>query len=257
MKTPSQRGFSHEQWTTETMQTPRKTEWFDDDELWSAITPLLFSKQRGGDVAEALPKALKLVQPAGNDVLDLCCGPGRWAIPLSRRGFRVTGVDRTECFLDRARADAGNARVHIEWVQQDKRQPRTRVMKTSHLTAFAMACLLSLTAISCSRSESLRSEASAPMVAILKAAKSADATMFGEAYSARIHQEHPHSDWGNNLQEAQATMKEKFGDYRIKDFTFSFAGDASKGKLEVIFKGKAQFAIAVRRENGAWKLDER
>jgi hypothetical protein len=95
------------------------------------------------------------------------------------------------------------------------------------------------------------------MLAILKAAKSADVTMFGDAYSARIHQEDQHSDWGKNLREAQATMKQKFGDYQITDFTFSFAGDASKGKLEVIFKGKAQFAIAVVKENGAWKLDER
>jgi len=95
------------------------------------------------------------------------------------------------------------------------------------------------------------------MVAILKAVKSADATMFRDAYSARIHQEDQQSDWGKNLQEAQATMKEKFGDYQITDFTFSFAGDDAKGKLEVKFKGKAQFALAVVKESGAWKLDER
>ncbi len=95
------------------------------------------------------------------------------------------------------------------------------------------------------------------MVAILTAAKSADATMFGEAYSARIRREDQKKDRAEILREAQTTMKEKFGDYQITDFTFSFAGDASKGKLEVIFKGKAQFAIAVVKENGAWKLDER
>jgi SAM-dependent methyltransferase len=103
------------------MHTQRKKEWFDDDELWSAITPLLFSKQRGGDASEALPKALKLVQPTGKDVLDLCCGPGRWSIPLAQSGFRVTGVDRTKPFLNRARADARKAQVRIEWVRQDMR----------------------------------------------------------------------------------------------------------------------------------------
>lgn len=130
-------------------------------------------------------------------------------------------------------------------------------MKISPLTTFAMACLLSLTAISCSPSDGPRSEASAPVVAILKAAKSADATMFRNAYSARIRREDEQSDWAKNLQEAQATMKEKFGDYQITDFTFSFAGNDSKGKLEVIFKGKAQLAIAVVKENGTWKLNER
>ena len=103
------------------MKTPRKTEWFDDDALWRTLTPLMFSKERCGDAAALVPKALKLVQPAGKDVLDLCCGPGRWAIPLAQRSFRVTGVDRTKRFLDRARADAKKARVRIEWVHQDMR----------------------------------------------------------------------------------------------------------------------------------------
>lgn len=95
------------------------------------------------------------------------------------------------------------------------------------------------------------------MVAILKAAKSADATMFRDAYSTRIRQEDQQSDWGKNLKEAQVNMKEKFGDYQVTDFTFSFAGDDAKGKLEVTFKGKAQFALAVVKEGGVWKLDER
>ena len=95
------------------------------------------------------------------------------------------------------------------------------------------------------------------MVAVLRAVKSADATMFRNAYSTRIHQEDQQSDWGKNLQEAQATMKEKFGDCEITDFTFSFDGDDAKGKLEISFRGKTQFALAVVKEDGAWKLDER
>ena len=95
------------------------------------------------------------------------------------------------------------------------------------------------------------------MVAILEAAKNSDAKMFRDAYSKRIRQEDPQSDWGKNLREAQATMKEKFGDYRLGDFAFSFAGDNLKGKLGVSFKGKQQFAIAIVNETGAWKLDER
>lgn len=103
------------------MNTHRETEWFDDDALWRALTPLLFSKERCGDAAEALPKALKLIPTTGNDVLDLCCGPGRWSIAFAQSGFRVTGVDRTKPFLDRARADARKAQVCVEWVRQDMR----------------------------------------------------------------------------------------------------------------------------------------
>jgi SAM-dependent methyltransferase len=67
-------------------------------------------------------KALRLAKPKGKSVLDLCCGFGRWAIPLAERGFRVTGVDRTAHFLEQARTRARKARVRIEWVRQDMRE---------------------------------------------------------------------------------------------------------------------------------------
>ena len=95
------------------------------------------------------------------------------------------------------------------------------------------------------------------MIAILEAAKHSDTTQFREAYSSRIRQESGQPDWSKNLQEAQTTLKEKFGNYRLSDFEFSFEGDEQKGKLGVSFKGKHQFAIAVVKEGGAWKLDER
>jgi len=39
-------------------------------------------------------------------VLDLCCGPGRHAASLVRRGYRVLGVDSNRNAVARARADA-------------------------------------------------------------------------------------------------------------------------------------------------------
>jgi len=95
------------------------------------------------------------------------------------------------------------------------------------------------------------------MIAILEAAKHSDPTKFSEAYSSRIRQDSGRPDWSKNLQEAQTTLKEKFGDYRLSDFRFVFEGDEQKGKLGISFKGKYQFAIAVVKEGGAWRLDER
>ena len=43
---------------------------------------------------------------AGAELLDAPCGHGRIANALAARGFRVTGVDYTPLFLERARADA-------------------------------------------------------------------------------------------------------------------------------------------------------
>jgi SAM-dependent methyltransferase len=55
-------------------------------------------------------------------VLDLCCGPGRYAIPLAKQGFDVTGVDRTAFLLDKAKTYAEQQQVTITWIEEDMRR---------------------------------------------------------------------------------------------------------------------------------------
>jgi SAM-dependent methyltransferase len=98
-----------------------KKEWFDDDSFWRELYPFMFSKQRIAEADEQIAKALALTKPAGKSVLDLCCGPGRCSIALAKRGFSVTGVDRTKYLLDKARAKASAVGAKIEWVQKDMR----------------------------------------------------------------------------------------------------------------------------------------
>ena len=121
------------------MKSSRNREWFDDDAFWRDLGPFMFTKQRWAEAARQVSKVLKLARPKGKAVLDLCCGPGRWAIPLAKRGFRVTGVDRTKCLLEQARARTRAARVQIEWVQQDMRdflRPAAFDLVLSMLTSF-------------------------------------------------------------------------------------------------------------------------
>jgi SAM-dependent methyltransferase len=54
-------------------------------------------------------------------MVDLGCGRGRHAIPLSRRGFRVTGVDLSEHMLRMARERAQRENATVEWVREDMR----------------------------------------------------------------------------------------------------------------------------------------
>ena len=60
------------------------------------------------------------IQP-GLRVLDLCCGPGRHSLELTRRGFHVSGVDRTQHYLDGAIEQARKEGLDIEFVQEDMR----------------------------------------------------------------------------------------------------------------------------------------
>ncbi|HEY7729168.1 MAG TPA: class I SAM-dependent methyltransferase [Candidatus Eisenbacteria bacterium] len=117
----------------------RKREWFDDDSFWRDLYPFLFSEARVESAVEDARKLLRLVRPRGRAVLDLCCGPGRFCIPLAKRGYRVTGVDRTRLFLAKARARARAARVSVEWVRRDMRdfvRPAAFDLALSMFTSF-------------------------------------------------------------------------------------------------------------------------
>ncbi len=100
-------------------------EWFEDEEFWRTTAPSMF----GDRLWEAAPTDVEgvielaaIVPPAR--VLDLGCGPGRHALELARRGFRVTGVDLSEHLLGEARGRARQAGVAVEFIQQDMRDFR-------------------------------------------------------------------------------------------------------------------------------------
>jgi SAM-dependent methyltransferase len=56
------------------------------------------------------------------NVLDLACGHGTLANQLAARGCRVTGLDSSTVFLDRARADTAATGVDVEYVAGDMRR---------------------------------------------------------------------------------------------------------------------------------------
>ncbi|WP_229068847.1 class I SAM-dependent methyltransferase [Actinoplanes sp. DH11] len=58
----------------------------------------------------------------GMSVLDLACGHGALANSLAARGCKVTGLDSSPVFLDRARTDAAAMAVDVEYVSGDMRQ---------------------------------------------------------------------------------------------------------------------------------------
>jgi 2-polyprenyl-3-methyl-5-hydroxy-6-metoxy-1,4-benzoquinol methylase len=116
-----------------------KSEWFNDDSFWIDQYPVMFSDQRFAEAADQAERLIELVSPQGREVLDLGCGPGRFAVPLAQKGFRVTGVDRTAFLLEKARLRAEAAQVEIGWVQQDMREfirPAAFDLVISMLTSF-------------------------------------------------------------------------------------------------------------------------
>src|SRR5262245_27928400 len=95
---------------------------YDDDAFWDALAPLMFAPEKLQHAAADAASIARLIGlPAQARVLDHCCGAGAHAIELARRGYVVTGVDRTHAYLARARKAAQDAGVDVEWVEADVR----------------------------------------------------------------------------------------------------------------------------------------
>jgi ubiquinone/menaquinone biosynthesis C-methylase UbiE len=91
---------------------------FDDDYLYF-YEPLLSAEH--SDAETELIWRLLDIRP-GMRVLDLACGHGRIANRLAARGCRVTGLDVTPLFLERARRDAADDGLAVDYVEGDMRR---------------------------------------------------------------------------------------------------------------------------------------
>ena len=60
-------------------------------------------------------------RPAYRTLLDVCCGEGRHAIPLAKRGYDVTGLDRDSAALSAAQERAADLGVAAHFVEGDMR----------------------------------------------------------------------------------------------------------------------------------------
>lgn len=95
--------------------------WHEADDFWETLGPVFFEAGRWQSAPGEIEQIIDLAAIApGATVLDLCCGPGRHALELARRGFAVTGVDRTASYLKIAQGEADD--LSIEFVQADMRE---------------------------------------------------------------------------------------------------------------------------------------
>jgi SAM-dependent methyltransferase len=94
--------------------------WWSDDQFWDDMFDFIFPPEHLALGEELAAKAAALLGvERGAAILDLGCGPGRVAVPLARRGFRVTGVDAHAGYLERARAWAEREGVELSLCRAD------------------------------------------------------------------------------------------------------------------------------------------
>lgn len=114
--------------------------WHDDDDFWLSMAPFMFSEASWEAASLQVEQLLSLLQLAPESkVLDCPCGLGRHSLALVRRGFLVTGVDRTAAYLDEARRRAQDDNLVAELILDDMRhfnRPETYDAALSLFTSF-------------------------------------------------------------------------------------------------------------------------
>jgi ubiquinone/menaquinone biosynthesis C-methylase UbiE len=89
---------------------------FDEDYLYF-YEPLL-AAQSDAD-ADLITRLLELTP--GQRVLDLACGYGRITERLAQKGAQAAGLDRSPLFIQRAKTNAADKNVRVEYVEGDMR----------------------------------------------------------------------------------------------------------------------------------------
>ena len=105
------------------MEKTKKQIWYEQEEFWKTLEPALFNKERlesATEEAEQIVSLLKL--HPGASICDLCCGPGRHSLELSKLGYCVTGVDRTALYIEQARKKTDEQGLDIRFVKEDMRR---------------------------------------------------------------------------------------------------------------------------------------
>jgi SAM-dependent methyltransferase len=91
--------------------------WYEDDRLWLRFLPFLFRKRVLAETSAQVDRLIGLLELSnGTQLLDLCCGIGRLSLEFARRGYLVTGVDRTLPYLELARRAAASEGLKVEFV---------------------------------------------------------------------------------------------------------------------------------------------
>ncbi len=100
-----------------------QTSWFEQEKFWEDVEPFLFSEQLQRDAVDEVKNLIGLLKIKKKDrILDLCCGIGRHSLELARRGFEVTGVDRTGNYIKKAKQEAEQKKLKIDFITSDMRE---------------------------------------------------------------------------------------------------------------------------------------
>jgi len=85
------------------MNNNKSSEWWSDSRFWNSFDVLMFDAERWDAAEKEIDGMMKLAGSSPPEhILDLGCGPGRHSLEMAGRGFRVTGIDINNNYLETA-----------------------------------------------------------------------------------------------------------------------------------------------------------
>ena len=96
--------------------------WHEQEKFWEDTESLMFTPKRVENAVDEINEIEALLELKSDmHILDMSCGVGRHSHELARRGYKVTGVDLTDSYLDTARRKAEAENLEIELLHGDIR----------------------------------------------------------------------------------------------------------------------------------------
>jgi hypothetical protein len=96
-----------------------------------------------------------------------------------------------------------------------------------------------------------------PVVTWLMAVKEGDEKKLRAAFSERMRKRFDEEGWEKVLKIYQKAFEKEFGDYRLEDFAFEYAGGEKEGKVSISHKGRKLPGVQVIKEDTDWRVNER
>ncbi|MFO7837831.1 MAG: class I SAM-dependent methyltransferase [Candidatus Thorarchaeota archaeon] len=110
-------------WMTQNKADNDELEWHEMKDMWQLMAPVVFPPGLLDMTKSEVTGLIELLDiEKSNRILDLCCGYGRHALELSRRGYDVVGVDINEHFIEQASEAASEEGLPVEFRMGDMRE---------------------------------------------------------------------------------------------------------------------------------------
>lgn len=112
-------------------------EWYNNDEFWDVMSHKLFAVKDPAETKKEIEQIISLtgITP-GSKLLDLCCGQGRHSLEFARRGYKVTGVDRTKRYLEKAKKEAARENLSVEFIEDDMTDFKRKIYFNAIITMY-------------------------------------------------------------------------------------------------------------------------